>query len=188
MQMDTPLAPSPLRSHLYINERFEAFREVYEHLRLECPYRRDRIDRGLGVDEALPPSWHDLHAHVSSSQVYGIQNKKQITAATKSNLVPVGLPPDLHYELGRIIDNPLEQESMLADDICFALRTLFTHGHKIEHWRALQWTIFRRSEGRFSELREFMVQHACSTFHLVSSHIQFDRFDSLRYSIQWPDT
>ena len=173
--------------HLYVNERLVAFLEVYNDLKLSCPYRQDRLDRGLDVQGPLGPGQEDLFAHLVAAQVFGLQGRKDTTAVTHKNLIPLGLPPELHWEFSKVLRNPLEEYACISDDMDFALRTLVSQGSNISRWRKLQMDKLRRAAVRLKQLEAVTNTLRSKSSRLVASHIKVHHLDPMRYSVNWPD-
>ena len=101
-----------------------------EKLRLACPYHSDRRERGLLIDEAMPPVQFVLSAHSPNLLIENMQSRRSAGINVPLKAVPCGLTPEVHY-----VCSPLEREPELPDDLDFAVRTVIAEAGNIDNWR-----------------------------------------------------
>ena len=181
------LVTSPLQSHLFLNERALAFKEVYTHLKSACPYFQWRKQKGLPNDCALPPSWQDWFAHQAAALASGMQERSTCTPVTRKRLVPYGLTPEVHSVLAEGTVSPLDQDIDLSEDLEFAVAMTMEQGPAIASWRKRHWIILEKAFRRLAELNVLWNTDRSQASRDVSSHLFLAEHDAGRYSISWPD-
>jgi hypothetical protein len=160
--------------------------EDLQKLREMCPYRLDRLARGLDVDILLGPDDMELHAHASAGLAGGVQGRKNCVSHTRERLLPVGLPPEVHLIMGCAVESPLQRPVELADDLDFAVRTVIEQGTNIRAWRQKQWRILEKYLKMCRGDPDRIARTSSS--RRVAAHLDPVAIEVLRYSIQWPDS
>ena len=109
------------------NKAVEACAERLEAFASACPYNQDRIARGLPVRIPLGPDDVEQWALKATGSAGGVQLRFQAFSASQVRLVPGGLDPLQHWQLGQAVTSPLDQEVAIPDDCNFACRRWVTH-------------------------------------------------------------
>ena len=183
MPPSAPVVPS----WIFLDECAFSIKEVFEDLRLKCPYRFFLLSKGLDMDADQGPDWPDLYAHQAALMAYGMQDKNQSHLSTKRSIVPLGLDPQTHLQLAMTAGNPLCAETPLALDLQFAIQTVCKHKGNTDVWRSQQWQILETAEHRLEELQLLHDRRRTFQSRQVSSHVKIHTLAASSYSIQWPD-
>ena len=84
----------------------------------------------------MPPDSAELYAHSSSFLAEGLQNNKVVGRHTPLKVVPNGLDPLNHFELGIASEPPLDALQMVPQDLAFAIEKVCELRDKIDVWRS----------------------------------------------------
>ena len=160
---------------------------VFLEMQAACPYLRDREQRGLPCHAPVGPDEADLFAARSAAVVTGVQTKAMGAAATKDNLVPFGLPPELHLALGEAVESPLDTPGHLADDLDFACRTMVSQGENFPQWQRQQWRKLVQLLGRVSSLRNLYKRARTDASRRTAPKVDPAVLDACGRAMLWPD-
>jgi hypothetical protein len=163
------------------------FEHTYSEIRASCPYLLDRTERGLESDVVLGPDWAEQNAHRASPNAEGVMARWQSAASGGRCLLPYHLSPLDHFFCASALPSPLSFESAVPDDLDFALRLTVSLGFEARAWRRSKLRQLKAILSGSSDLRQIFENHRSETSARVSSHVNLDCVDLLRYSIQWPD-
>jgi hypothetical protein len=99
------------------------YAQSLEQMSQACPYNQDRVARGLSITIPLGPDYVEQWSTQVVGTVGNIQLKKAFLLF-QQRLVPGGLDPVTHWNLGRAVESPLDEDTLLPDDLDFALGRL----------------------------------------------------------------
>ena len=170
-----------------LDDRSAAYKEVFDKLRNDCPYRADRLARGLEVDQDCGPDWPDMFAHQATILAAGLQARCTTQATHRQSLLPYGLPPETHACLAEALTSPLTDNVILADGLDFAIRSTMQQGTNIGSWRRKHMRIIQRAIRRLHQLNDILAESRSVSARRTSSHLHLAGHDITRYSVCWPD-
>jgi hypothetical protein len=112
----------PLSQHPVYKELFPILHE----LQGLCPYNFEQK-----VTDTEGPHWSEMNMQNIDPSFAGVQTKRQGFAASRTKLIPHGLPADLHYQLGSQRESPLAVPPILPPDTEWAVDTICQQHHAI---------------------------------------------------------
>ena len=152
-----------------------------------CPYRADRIARGLDVEAALGPDLPDLFPSHSMSSASGVQAKRQGFASSLKKKVQFGLPPATHSMLAEAVASPLDFPASLLDDLDFACPQMVMFGDRFARWQRGQFRTFGNATSKLTDLAEFFRSRRSSSAIVAYPSVQPHFLDAASRIMRWPD-
>ena len=160
---------------------------MYMSAKACCPFIQDRSVRSLPTSQ-IAPDFAEQHAHRSSMGADFVQNRKQTSCSLSMALLPVDLPPEVHFLLAESLEHPTSSTPALADDLDFAIRETIRHGANASAIRHEIWNSFtaefKKCEGK---LAPYLNNCRTATSVQAASHLSPLAFDLGRFAVAWPD-
>ncbi len=152
----------------------------------KCPYIRDRIERGLPVDQPLGPDPLEMWAARTMLTAGGVQTRALGFASSRRRLVPRGLPPLTHVQLAQALDSPLDGQVALADDLDFACRMMVKQTN-YGLWQKQQWRVLMACMRCSRELGVLLEACRSVMARTVAPDLNPHFLDLAGRSVGWPD-
>ena len=140
-------APTPFLQH-HITSSHQGLSECECGVRLRFGQEARNLDWHM-----LPPDAAELNAHSTNFLIEGEQSRRTAGKKAPVMAVPTGLSPEELYSAAIASPSPLSKETIVSDDLDFAIRKVCELGEGINKWR----------EERFLELTRAAI--LCSASH-----------------------
>jgi len=183
-EMPVPRQPYPLLNCPYTADTRQALNDA----RAECPYMKDRASRGLDVAGPVPPDWADLWAHLAARGSAWAQGRQEAHEAIKhKGRLPRGMAPRDHALAAALLPAPYLSENNIADDMDFALRTVFQLGEGIGAWRRAQFEKLKAFAAPFAGMKADLDRRRGFCSNAIAKGVNLCNIPVTSYSIGWPD-
>ena len=109
----------------------------------------------------------------------------QAFSASQVRLVPGGLDPLQHWQLGQAVTSPLDQEVAIPDDCNFACRRCVSPD--FSKWLRLQQRVVDRCLRELQPIDHVLRSMQHPDAQLVAGHVSPGTIDCVGRSVYWPD-
>ena len=164
----------------------QAHADALNEMHQACPYNQYRAGKGLRVDIPNGPHYAELNAARAAAIAGGLQLRHMSNAAQPTRLVPKGLEPFMHAQMGIATSSPLDEEVSIAEDLDFACHIMTT----VEDYGGWQRRQLRKLQGflkRVSRLGDFYRSQRSESSWLTCPHANPENMDAIARSMGWPD-
>ena len=164
----------------------KAHAEVLHSMSKDCPYNQYRAAKGIRTDVASGPDYAELNAARAAAIAGGLQLRHMSNAAQPERLVPKGLDPHTHAQLGMAVRSPLDEDSSISDDLNFACHIMSSVPNYGE-WQRRQLRKLKGHLKRVKGLGAFYGPLRSQSSLLTCPSASPENMDAIARSMAWPD-
>ena len=169
--------------------------DAYNWGRANCPFLSDKLFMGNDNGGSLPPDIYEMNAHSVGGLAEKVQSRKHTPWHLKQAValggtvasLPKGLPQELHFEVGCLVDSPADADQSIPSDLDFAVRTSIEMGSKADAWRRNQFNAMKDWINHADNLKSFWESLKSIPAKEVAPKVNPHAIDLLSHSIRWPD-
>ena len=150
-------------------------------------YWVDAVLRGL-PSEAQGPQYASQRQKYSASAALGLQRGGPLSREATPPLLAKGLGKDLHMLLSSTLPSPFDADSILDDDVIFAIRAMCILGPCIRAWRRRQVRAMKRLAHLMQPWDSYLKKCMPESVRKIAGHKSPATMAAFGVLMRWPDS